>query len=213
MRIDILTLFPEMFVALQHSILKRAQDKSLFEIHLHNIRDFSTAKHRQVDDVPFGGGDGMVMMPEPLWYAIEAVKKLNDGPVIYLSAQGKTFTQAKAERMATQESFILLCGHYEGIDERVREHLIDEEISIGNYVLTGGELPAMVLIDSMVRLIPGVLGKEGSHQQDSFSKAFKRKREHPHYTRPADFRGMKVPDVLLSGHHKEIEKWRRAHLQ
>lgn len=214
MRFDIITIFPEIFASyFQESILSRAQEKGLIEIHTHNLRDYTDDKHKKVDDIPFGGGAGMVMTPQPLFDCIEAVKKLNKGPVIFLTPQGKTWTQSKAEKFAANSDIILLCGRYEGIDQRVRDQLVDQEISIGNFVLTGGELPAMVLIDSITRLIPDVLGKEESHLEDSFSKKLGRKKEYPHYTRPANFRGHKVPDVLLSGHHKKIEKWRQDNLK
>jgi len=213
MRFDILTIFPEIFNSyLNESIIKRALKSKLIKIHIHDIRKFSKDKHKKVDDVPFGGGAGMVMTPQPLYDAITAIKKLNKGPVIFLSPKGKTLTQARAENFSKKESLILVCGRYEGIDQRIRETIIDLEISIGNYVLTGGELPAMVLLDSVSRLIPGVLGKEESHQEDSFSKALNRKKEYPHYTRPSEFKGMKVPEVLLSGHHAKIDKWRKNHL-
>lgn len=220
MRFDILTIFPQIFDSyLKESIIKRALQKKLIKIVVHDIRKFSRDKHKKVDDVPFGGGAGMVMTPQPLYDAIKYVKKLNKGRVVYLTPQGKTFTQIQAEKLAktteksSKSGLVLICGRYEGIDQRIRDTLIDLEISVGNYVLTGGELPAMILIDSISRLIPGVLGKEASHQEDSFSKALNRKKEYPHYTRPAIFKGLKVPKVLLSGHHKEIEKWRRSKLK
>ncbi len=215
MRFDILTIFPQIFDSyLQESILKRAQEKALIEIKVHDIRDYTKDKHKKVDDSPFGGGAGMVMTPQPLYECITAVKKENKGPVIFLTPQGKTFTQARSEKLAEKkQELILLCGRYEGIDQRIRDTLVDEEISIGNYVLTGGELPAMVLVDSISRLIPGVLGKEDSHLDDSFSQNFQRKKEHPHYTRPATFKGLKVPEVLLSGDHKKIAAWRKKHLK
>ncbi len=215
MRFDILTIFPNIFDSyLSESIIKRALENKLIEIHVHDIRKYSKDKHKKVDDIPYGGGAGMVMTPQPLFDAITAIKKLNKGPVIYLTPQGKTLTQSKSEKIAKKsQGLILLCGRYEGIDERIRETLIDEEISIGNYVLTGGELPAMVLMDSVSRLIPGVLGKEESHLEDSFSKSLDRKKEYPHYTRPQIFQGLKVPDVLTSGDHKKIAAWRRKNLK
>lgn len=215
MRFDILTIFPDIFDSyFQESIIKRAQESGLIEIHTHNIRDYSEDKHKKVDDVPFGGGAGMLMTPQPLHAAITELKKHNKGPVIYFSPQGKNFTQSKAEKLAAKnQDVILLCGRYEGIDQRIIDSLVDEEISIGKYVLTGGELPAMILVDAVSRLIPGVLGKEESHQEDSFSAALNRKKEYPHYTRPAEFKGMKVPEVLLSGHHEKISKWRRSKLK
>lgn len=223
MRIDILTLFPEMFTGpLTESILKRATEEKIIEIHTHNIRDFATGKHRQVDDTPYGGGAGMVMKVDVVVRAIEEVSRgmlpadRTGGPRkqppapwrIYLSPRGKRLNQIKVEKFAKHDWLLLLCGHYEGVDQRVIDGWIDEEISIGDYVLTGGELPAMVLVDAVARHIPGVLGKEESAGEESFSKALKRKREYPHYTRPEEFRGMRVPDVLLSGHHKKIGEWR-----
>lgn len=214
MRFDILTIFPQIFNSyLKESIIKRAIQKKLIKIAIHDIRKFSKDKHQKVDDIPYGGGAGMVMTPQPLYDAITYVKTLNKGPVVFLTPHGPTFTQVKAETLSRKKGLILICGRYEGIDQRIRDTLIDYEISIGKYVLTGGELPAMVLLDSVSRLISGVLGKEESHKEDSFSKALNRKKEYPHYTRPANFKGMKVPEVLLSGHHKEIEKWRKSKLK
>lgn len=215
MRFDILTIFPNIFDSyLNESIIKRAQKNKHIKIVIHDIRKYSKDKHKKVDDIPFGGGAGMVMTPQPLHDCIKAIKKKNKGPVIYLSPQGKTFTQIRAEKFAQkQQDIILLCGRYEGIDQRIIDLLVDEEISIGNYVLTGGELPAIVLVDAITRLIPGVLGKDESHHQDSFSKAFKRKKEHPHYTRPEVFNNKSVPKVLLSGNHKLIAEWRKNNLK
>jgi tRNA (guanine37-N1)-methyltransferase len=221
MRIDVLTLFPAMFGGpLTESILQRAREKKLLDIRLHDIRSYATGTHRQVDDKPYGGGAGMLLMCEPLVKAIEDVteKGLADGFTkpqrIYMSARGKRLTQTKVEKIAKADQWILLlCGHYEGVDQRVIDGWIDEEISIGDYVLTGGELPAMILIDAVSRHIPGVLGKDESAAEESFSSSLGRKKEYPHYTRPEEFRGMKVPDVLLSGHHREIEKWRRGQLR
>lgn len=215
MRFDILTIFPNIFNSyLKESIIKRAIKNKLIKIHIHDIRDHTKDKHKRVDDVPFGGGAGMVMTPQPLDDAITHVKKKNKGPVIFLTPQGQTFTQTKAEKFATKnQDLILICGRYEGIDQRIRDLHVDQEISIGKFVLTGGELPAMVMLDAISRLIPGVLGKEESHQEDSFSTKLNRKKEYPHYTRPATFKGMKVPEVLLSGHHKKIEDWRKSKLR
>ncbi|MBI1813050.1 tRNA (guanosine(37)-N1)-methyltransferase TrmD [Candidatus Peregrinibacteria bacterium] len=227
MRIDVLTLFPAMFQGpLTESILQRAQEERILEIHVHDIRAFARGRHRQVDDSPYGGGAGMVMMAEPVVKAIETIAStpvpssgggggvLSGGPLcVYLSPRGKRLTQPEVERLATKHEWILLlCGHYEGVDQRVIDTWIDEEISIGDYVLTGGELPAMVLIDALARQLPGVLGKEESAHEESFSKKLSRKREYPHYTRPEEFRGMRVPDILLSGNHAKIEEWRRNHL-
>lgn len=209
MRIDVLSLFPDMFSGVfGQSILKKAQEKNALEISVLDFRQFSTNKHRNVDDYPYGGGAGMVLTPQPLFDAVDTLTKDTSikPRIILLCPQGDRFDQKKAEELAQEEHLIFLCGHYEGYDERVREYLVTDEISIGDYVLTGGELGAMVVIDAVSRLLPGVLGKEESHLQDSFSTGIL---EHPHYTRPADFRGMKVPDVLLSGNHKNIENWRK----
>ena len=209
LRFDIITIFPDMFTSVfKESILKRAQDKKKVNIRVHNLRDYTQdKKHKSVDDRPFGGGPGMVMMPQPLCDAIKKIKGRRKAHVIYTSPAGKPFTQSHAKRLTKQKNLIIICGHYEGIDERIRQTLVDEEISIGDYVLTGGEIPAMVMVDAITRLLPGVLGKEASLEHESFEDNLL---EGPHYTRPADFRGMKVPDVLLSGHHKTIEQWRQA---
>ncbi|HEX7056875.1 MAG TPA: tRNA (guanosine(37)-N1)-methyltransferase TrmD, partial [Bacilli bacterium] len=208
MRIDILSLFPEMFAGvLSSSIVGKAQEKGLVEFRLVNFRDFSTDKHHTVDDYPFGGGGGMVLKPQPIFAAVEHL--VNQAPtrprIILLCPQGEPYTQAKAETLAKEEHLILLCGHYEGYDERIREHLITEEISVGDFVLTGGEIPAMAVIDSVVRLLPGALGNEQSAVTDSFSTGLL---EYPQYTRPAEFRGWQVPEVLLSGHHERVAAWR-----
>lgn len=208
MHIDILTLFPEVFSQpLNTSILKRAQDKGLFSYDLVNFRDFTQNKHNKVDDYPYGGGAGMVLTPQPIFHAVEAVKeKRSSRPrIILMCPQGKTYNQRIAEELKEEDHLVIICGHYEGYDERIREHLVTDEISIGDYILTGGELGAMVVIDSVVRLLPEALGNQTSAQADSFSTGLL---EHPHYTRPADFRGMKVPDVLLSGNHEKIKDWR-----
>ena len=208
MRIDILNLFPNMFSSpLRESILGRAVEKGLLQIQTINIRDFTLDKHQVVDDAPYGGGQGMVMKVEPIARAIESVKAQNPSArTIYLTPQGKPFHQDLARRLSTQSHLILLCGRYEGIDERVRELFIDEEISIGDYVLTGGELAAMVLVDAVSRFIPGVLGSDRSAEDDSF---FNFLLEYPQYTRPSDFRGSCVPEVLLSGNHSAISIWRK----
>ncbi len=209
MRIDILTLFPEMFQnVLGESILKIAREKELVSFHLHNIRDFSDDKHRCVDDKPYGGGAGMVMKPEPVFNAVEAVEILDDAAStkILLTPQGKTFNQEIAHDLSKKARLMIICGRYEGFDERIRSGIDALEISIGDYVLTGGEIPAMVVIDSVARLVPGVLGGDNSLQDESFVN---RMLEYPQYTRPAEFRGMKVPEVLTSGHHSKIEEWRR----
>lgn len=204
MQIDIFTLFPGMFQGpLTESILKRAQERHLLQIALHNIRDATTDRHHVVDDYPYGGGVGMVMKPDPLFAAIEAVYQ--GGPIILMSPQGRLFNQRIARELAQEPRLTLLCGHYEGIDERVCQHLVTDEISIGDYVLTGGELAAMVVVDAVSRLLPGVLS-EGSPDEESHSANLL---EYPHYTRPPEFRGWRVPDILLSGHHEQIARWRR----
>ena len=204
MKFDILTLFPEMFNSLKESIIGRAEKNKAISINLVNIRDFSTDKHKHVDDMPYGGGAGMVIKPDVVYDAFNSVKSEN-AKVIYLSPKGKTLCQDKVESLAKEEHLILLCGHYEGIDQRVIDKIVDEEISIGDYVLTGGEIPAMVLIDSVSRYIDGVLNKE-SIEDESFSNGLL---EYPQYTKPDNFEGEKVPEVLLSGHHENIRKWRR----
>jgi tRNA (guanine37-N1)-methyltransferase len=210
MRIDIITIFPKMFEpVLNESIIKRAQNSNKVRILIHDLRDYTPDKHRKVDDRPFGGGSGMVMSPAPIFNAVEAVKSRAKSPkcrVVLLCPQGKKLTQAVAKRLAKFKHLILICGHYEGVDERIRQHLVDEEISIGDYILTGGELPAMILVDAIVRLVPGVLGDKNSLNFESFEGNLL---EYPHYTRPANFRGLTVPAVLLSGDHKRIEAWRR----
>lgn len=209
MKIDILTLFPEMFTGvLGQSIVKKAVDQEAVTFDLVNFRDFSDNKHQTVDDTPYGGGAGMVLKPQPIFDAIAHVKERaeNKSPrVILLCPQGERYTQKKAEQLAKEDHLIFICGHYEGYDERIRTELVTDEISIGDYVLTGGEIGAMVIVDSVVRLLPGVLGNEQSHQDDSFSTGLL---EHPHYTRPAEFRGLRVPEVLTSGNHALIDAWR-----
>lgn len=209
MQIDILTLFPEMFSGvLGQSILQKAVEKSAVNYNVVNFREYADNKHSSVDDYPYGGGAGMVLKPQPIFDAVESLKekaKSGNPRVILLCPQGERYEQRKAEELAKEEHLIFICGHYEGYDERIREHVVTDEISIGDYVLTGGELGAMVVVDSVVRLLPEVLGNQESHMKDSFSTGLL---EHPHYTRPADFRGLKVPDVLLSGNHKLIEEWR-----
>ncbi|MDM5246912.1 MULTISPECIES: tRNA (guanosine(37)-N1)-methyltransferase TrmD [unclassified Lysinibacillus] len=206
MNIHVLSLFPDMFTGVfGASILKKAQEKGAVKLEVTDIRGFSGNKHNQVDDYPYGGGAGMVLKPEPMFSAVEAITAGKNPRIILMCPQGERFTQKKAEELAQEQELVFLCGHYEGYDERIRQHLVTDEISIGDFVLTGGELGAMTVIDSVVRLLPGVLGQEDSHIQDSFSTGLL---EHPHYTRPAEFRGMKVPDVLLSGNHAKIEQWR-----
>ena len=206
MKIDVLTLFPEMFLALQESIIGKAIEKKLIELNIVNIRDFSKDKHKKVDDTPYGGGAGMVIRPDIVYDAYKSLKIDNqNAKIIYLSPQGKTLTQKKVVDLSKEKNLILLCGHYEGIDQRVIDELNCEEISIGDYVLTGGELPAMVLIDSVARHVKGVLSEE-SIKEESFNNGLL---EYPQYTRPEVFLNKKVPDVLLSGHHENIKKWRR----
>ncbi|MGG2086683.1 tRNA (guanosine(37)-N1)-methyltransferase TrmD [Priestia aryabhattai] len=208
MKIDVLSLFPSMFDGVfGESILKKAQEKNAVELNVVNFREYSTNKHQNVDDYPYGGGAGMVLTPQPIFDAVEKLTETAKKPrVILLCPQGERYTQAKAEELAAEEHLIFICGHYEGYDERIREQLVTDEISIGDYVLTGGELGAMVVIDSVVRLLPDVLGNNHSAVQDSHSTGLL---EHPHYTRPADFRGLTVPEVLMSGNHKKIEQWRQ----
>lgn len=210
MKIDIITLFPGMFAGpFNDSIIKIAREKKLVKIKIHNLRKWAKDKHKTVDNRPYGGGKGMLLMVEPIFEALKAIApkaKTHKTKTILLSPQGKTLTQKKAKELAKLDHIMLIAGHYEGFDERIREYLIDEEISIGNYVLTGGELPAMTIVDAIVRLIPGVLDKEAT-ENESFSK--KDLLDYPQYTRPSDFKGWEVPEVLLSGNHAEIEKWRK----
>lgn len=206
MKITVLTLFPEMFAPLKASILGRAQNTGKLDINIVNVRDYAANKHLKCDDYPFGGGAGMVMMPEPIAAAISAVDPDHAAKRIYLSPKGKTFTQGVACSLASEQSLLLLCGHYEGVDQRVIDLFIDEEISIGDYVLTGGELPAMVVCDCVARYVDGVIS-DGSLVDESFACGGL---EYPQYTRPAEFMGLKVPEVLLSGDHKKIDEWRRG---
>jgi len=208
-KITILTLFPEMFAGpFGASIIKRAIDRGLLEINLVNIRDYSRNKHRTVDDTPYGGGAGMVMGPEPIFEALDALKgKRDEDPrVVLLGPAGRPLNQQLVRDLAAEKELVIICGHYEGIDDRVRDGLTTDEISIGDYVLTGGELPAMVVVDAVARLIPGVLGESASAEEESFGDGLL---EYPHYTRPREYRGLGVPGVLLSGHHEEIRRWRR----
>ena len=204
MKIDILTLFPEMFTPLEHSIVGKAREKGLLDIHYHNFRDYAE-KARHVDDEPYGGGQGMLLRAQPIFDAFDAIEKKNPR-VILLDPAGKQFDQAYAEDLAQEEELIFICGHYEGYDERIREYLVTDELSIGDFILTGGEFAAMTMVDSIARLVPDVLGKEESHKDDSFSTGLL---EYPQYTRPKDYKGMLVPDVLTSGHHKNIETYRK----
>jgi tRNA (guanine37-N1)-methyltransferase len=207
-RFDILSVFPGMFTsAFECSLLKKAQEKNLIEIRVHDIRHYTEDKHRMTDDTPYGGGGGMVMKVEPIDRALQAVAPDRDQAlIVLLTPQGETFRQEIAQELSLYPRIVLVCGHYEGLDERVRTHLVDREISIGDYVLTGGELPAMIVVDAVARLVPGVLGNAASVVTDSFAMGLL---EYPQYTRPAEYRDWKVPDVLISGHHREIEKWRR----
>lgn len=205
MRISILTLFPEMFSIFDHSIIGRAREKDLVNLEYYNIRDYSLNKHKKVDDYPYGGGAGMVMTPQPIIDSIKAAKEKNSGKVIFLGPRGKTFNQEMAQELSKEENLIFLCGHYEGIDERAYKH-IDMEVSLGDFVLTGGEMAAIPIIDSVLRLIPGVLGKEESFMDESYSDGLL---EYPQYTRPEVYEDERVPEVLLSGHHENIRKWRR----
>jgi len=214
MRFDILTLFPSILSGVfEGSILQRAQEMGALSIALHNIRDYATDKHHVTDDTPYGGGGGMVMKPEPIFRAVESILGIAGSartpphvPIILLTPQGRPFTQEVARQLAQCERIVLICGRYEGVDERVREYLVTDEISIGDYVLTGGEIPAMVVVDAVTRLLPGVLGDPGAPLEDSHAQGLL---EYPHYTRPAEFRGWGVPEVLLSGHHARITRWRR----
>ncbi len=212
MQFHVITLFPETIRGLEsYSVLGRAISAGVLTVVPHDLRAYGLGKYHQVDDSPFGGGAGMVLRPEPLVACIEDLRSQGIGfPVVAFTAGGKRLTQSRVERYAKRDGLILLCGHYEGFDQRILDHWVDEEISMGPYVVTGGELPAMTLIDAVGRLQPGVLGKEASHQEESFTKPLGRKREYPHYTRPAEFRGHKVPDILLSGHHGEVAKWRKS---
>lgn len=206
MKFSVLTLFPEMLASLGESIIGRAIDKGIIETEYINIRDYSTDKHRRVDDYPYGAGGGMVMQPQPIYDAYKAVAGDSTPHVIYMSPQGKTLSQEKAKQLSEKEHIVILCGHYEGVDERIIEEIVDEEISIGDYVLTGGELPAMVLIDCVSRMIEGVLDSQETASVESHYNGLL---EYPQYTRPPEFMGREVPEILLSGHHANIEKWRR----
>ncbi len=207
LRFDILSIFPEMFLSpFECSLIHKAREKGLIEISIHDIRKYAEDKHRMTDDAPYGGGGGMVMKVEPIDRALSSLALTSDTPVILMTPQGETFHQGMAEELAAFERIVLICGHYEGVDERVRVHLATREISIGDFVLTGGEMSAMVVVDAVARLVPGVLGNSDSAIYDSFSTGLL---EHPHYTRPSEYREWKVPEVLLAGNHKEIDLWRR----
>lgn len=207
MRVDILTLFPDFFRSpLETSILKRGLAAGAMDVHLTDIRDYATGKHRKADDVPYGGGPGMVMKPDLVFAAVEALPETPGRRIVLTCPQGEPYTQAKAVEFSQCPHLVILCGHYEGIDERVRQHLVTDEVSIGDYVLTGGEIPALVMLDSIVRLLPDVLGNEASLEAESFTAGLL---DYPHYTRPPVFRGWEVPEVLTSGHHGKVEAWRR----
>ncbi len=211
LRFDIVSVFPEIFEPVfRAGVVGRAIARGIIELHAHDLREHAHDRHRQVDDVPYGGGPGMVLKPEPLFAAVEAIRAENRGPVILMEPWGEPFTQHLARELAAEPGLVIVCGRYEGIDDRVRESLADREISIGDYVLSGGELPAMVVVDAVSRLVPGVLGDEESLTGDSFAADLL---GHPQYTRPAEFRGLRVPQVLLSGNHREIEAWRQAQAQ
>lgn len=211
MKFHIITIFPEIFGSyFGESIIGRAQKEKLLNIKIYNLRDYTKDKHKKVDDTPYGGGAGMVMQVQPFYDCVKKIKAKKNR-VILFSAKGKKYTQKDAERLAKYDDLILICGRYEGVDERVIEHVADEEISIGDYVLTGGEIPAMILVDSISRLIPGVLGNPESLREESFGNKGDAVLEYPQYTKPEDFKGWKVPKILLSGNHKEIEKWREKH--
>lgn len=207
MRFDIITIFPEMFQSpFASGVLGKAVAKGMIEVVVHNLRDFTDDKHQQVDDRPFGGGEGMVLKPEPIFKAVEKVRVTQDAEVVLLTPQGEKFTWQVAEKLSQASQVILICGRYEGVDERVAEHLATRELSIGDFILTGGELAAMVVVEAVARLVPGVVGKEAAVRQDSF---FRRIFDYPQYTRPRDFKGYKVPEVLLSGNHDKIRRWRK----
>jgi tRNA (guanine37-N1)-methyltransferase len=211
MRFDVVTIFPEFFRGpFDFGVIRRGREKGLIEVRVHDLRDFTSDRHRTVDDRPFGGGEGMVFKPEPIFKAVEAVRKSDPAEVVVLSAAGRKFNQAEALRLSKAEQVILICGRYEGIDERVIEHLATAEVSIGDFILSGGEIAASVVVDAVTRYVPGVVGKEESILRDSFSDPAAETQlvEHPHYTRPADFRGWKVPEVLISGDHEAVRNWR-----
>lgn len=205
MNIKVLTLFPDMFTALDHSIVGRAQEDARIHLEYINFRDYSTNRHGRVDDSPYGGGAGMLLTPQPVFDAVAALPKANRR-IVAMTPTGQRFNQAVAEEWAQESELVFLCGHYEGFDQRIHDELVTDEVSLGDFVLTGGELAAMTMIDAVVRLLPDVLGKSASHEDDSFSTGLL---EYPHYTRPADYNGLRVPDVLLSGNHAKIEQWRR----
>ncbi|MDZ7267030.1 MAG: tRNA (guanosine(37)-N1)-methyltransferase TrmD [candidate division KSB1 bacterium] len=211
MQIHVVTGFPKLFSGpLTESIIKRARERKVVEILIHDLRDYTTDKHRTIDDYPYGGGPGMILKPEPIFACLDHLRahyKLSGAPIILMSPQGERFTQRRANELARLPVMVFICGHYKGVDERVREHLATEELSIGDYIVTGGELPAMVVIDAVIRLLPGVLGDWDSASGDSFQQDLL---DYPHYTRPEEFRGLRVPEVLISGHHAKIAEWRKS---
>jgi tRNA (guanine37-N1)-methyltransferase len=207
MRFDVVTIFPDMFESVfHHGVVGRALERGILALHTHDLRNFAHDRHRQVDDVPFGGGAGMVLKPEPVFEAVESIRAGNSGPVVLMEPWGEPLTQTLASELAGEQGLIIVCGRYEGVDDRVRQHLADREVSIGEYVLSGGEIPALVLIDAVARLVPGVVGDEQSLRQDAFGEE---PGGFPQFTRPSEYRGMKVPEVLLSGNHARIREWRR----
>jgi tRNA (guanine37-N1)-methyltransferase len=213
MKIDILTIFPKMFDSyFEEGMIRKAREKKLLDIQIHDIRNFTKDKWGKVDDTPFGGGAGMLMTAQPIYDAVQHLKKNNHGPVIYMSPKGKILTHTRSRSLSKYSEMILICGRYEGIDQRVIDLCVDQEISIGKYVLTGGELAAMVVIDAVARFVPGVLGDENSHIEETFSSALAGKKEYPHYTKPRIFQGLEVPEVLLSGNHAKINQWRKNKL-
>ena len=209
---DIITIFPEFFRGpFEHGVIRRGRENALIDTRIHDLRQFTSDRHRTVDDRPFGGGEGMVLKPEPIFQAVEGLREAANSEVVVLSAAGRRFNQAEALRLSRAAQVILICGRYEGIDERVTEHLATAEISVGDFILSGGEIAAAMIVDAVARYVPGIVGKEGSVLRDSFSdpEALEQGVEHPHYTRPAEFRGWKVPEVLISGDHEAVRKWRR----
>lgn len=213
---DIITIFPEFFRGpFEHGVIRRGRERGLIETRIHDLRQFTSDRHRTVDDRPFGGGEGMVLKPEPIFQAVESIREPESVEVVVLSAAGRPFDQAEALRLSRSKQVILICGRYEGIDERVTEHLATAEISVGDFILSGGEIAAAMVVDAVARYVPGIVGKEESVLRDSFSDpaALQRNVEHPHYTRPAEFRGWKVPDVLISGDHSAVRQWREEAAQ
>lgn len=215
-RFDILTLFPDSISQyFQESILGKAIENKLIEVHIHNFREYTKDKHRNVDNTPYGGGAGMILTPQPVYDCLQEVKTQNSGKVVFLSPRGTTYNQKTAERLSESQdqSIVIICGRYEGLDQRIIDLMVDEEISIGDYVLAGGEIGSLLLVESIARLLPGVLGKDESHQTDSFSEHLGGKKQHPLYTKPAEFMRLKVPEVLMNGNHAKIEEWKKDNLK